>query len=152
MEDDDNTCYICYNQKAMKDFKCKICKKTLCMECFCQINKSKFDVDEGMEIIKFKCPFCCVKSKYSFDDFNKYHLIKLFRHDLSRIFNMYIFNPEKKIGKLLKKIDNLKENNEYMEEMLYEKDDEIEELKAIIEKQKQDLKALCFNDGNKKSR
>ena len=84
---DDNLCCICYNKNKMKNFGCKTCKASICIDCFGVINKASFNYEYNIEIYRYKCPMCSIEHEYDYNYFEKENLITCVRNDFKNLVN-----------------------------------------------------------------
>ena len=102
---DDKECYICMENKIDSIFKCKVCKKSLCSQCFIKISSDDYNETLRKVECSFKCPICRMTEKYYLDDFDRKSIIHIGNTHFKENLNI---REELKISKSLLEIEKNK--------------------------------------------
>ena len=125
--DDENICFICFDNKKMKEFKCGICKKTICINCFNNIKIRRTEAyyrDDKYLTYDYKCPICCNINKTDITNFTKEEILRLSNNDFYYLLEPFL-DKYKNFPNLFEVNDKLTNENDDLKEKILRLEDEI---------------------------
>ena len=149
--DDENICFYCCDRKNMNNFKCGICKNSLCSLCFNKMSDDNYNLEKFENInMKLKCPICRDEKIYRYEDFEKEDIITIANLHIEQIIKNYMNDDIKqkiepyrnKCLELNKDIEKYKEQFEELNNIIINKDEihkkQLEDKDEIHKKQLED--------------
>lgn len=130
-------CHICEDSYISQNTKCDICKKSVCINCYCKIcNLSEENDVIDMYSYEYCCPFCRTEKKKKTEDLSAHNVINLLSTNFNKALSYIKKNYDEELFFKIQLIKELEFKNERYRNIIEENkknEKRIETYKSITE-------------------